>query len=80
MYVCDRPLGTVHNSATLLFSALFRGWTRDVKGDHRLCDRETFGSGLLFNEAFVTLPRRNIAILINQRESCNTWKNGGLLV
>lgn len=64
----DRLLGTVNSSATLLFSALFRGWTRDVKGGHRLCARETFGGGLLFNEAFVTLPWRNIAILINRRE------------
>lgn len=41
----DRPLDMVNNSATLLFSALFRGWTRDVKGDHCLCARKTFGGG-----------------------------------
>jgi len=72
LVVDDRPLSTVNNSATFLFSALFRGWTRSVKRDHRLCARETFSGGLLFNEAFVMLPRRNIAILINQAKNYNT--------
>lgn len=47
----DRPLGMVNNSATLLFSALFRGWTRDVKGDHRL-------SGAKLSVAVCFLTRR----------------------
>lgn len=63
-----RSLGTVNSSSTLLFSALFRGWTRGVKGTTVYAPSAKLSATACLLTRFVTFARRNIAILISQRE------------